>query len=581
VKIFQTYSFKHLLPLCLFSLLCSGFLFTHSAFSADIAGRIIMARGDVQAINDEGIIRQLKRRDLIYSHEVIKTGKKSKVQIRFIDNALLALKADSELNIKAYVYSITNEEDNQVLMELITGGFRTLTGKIGKGNKEAYKVHTPVASIGIRGTLYDVQISADKVLAGVWKGGISLVTVEGQFDLGLNSDFDFGELSAVGVFTGLLIPPQAFTPPILQTKESTSSEDDDNKDQTQEFSNNKGESVTTNETLPLELDLATNSNIPSPFEKDQKPDNHVKEDDHFNEDTANTDGTKTEPEPEPNTKTHPDSRLTDAEIDQLLSRNTLAFLISTNDEHLSIALNTNGTGETFFVAPGLSGGGEPKYDTIRRGDAPEADFSNQQPWSDQVIWGMWQGSSENPIERYNEFNNNQEFTRLEQDLFYMLAQPAKIEELNAGIVDGIMTFSTSAADLTGSGKTDFIANSSVGDVIGVKTQFDFSASAGNYLISNVVLDLDIEGGSSWNMFSTKGEINGAAISVDNLLGQLTNVSSGIVLASGTLSGFLLAPNVESTDINTFAGGFDLSTDNGTNDATGVIILQTGQGVELP
>jgi hypothetical protein len=584
MKKLQTYTLKRFLPLCLLSLLYSSFLFTNSVFAADIAGRIIMAHGNVQAINDDGVIRQLKRRDSIFNHEVIKTGKESKVQIRFTDNALLALKADSELNIKAYVYSATNEEDNQVLMELVAGGFRTLTGKIGKGNKEAYKIDTPVASIGIRGTLYDVQLSADKILAGVWNGGISLNTLQGQFNLGLNSNFDFGEISSTGIFTGLLVPPQAFTPPTPQTKKDTNPEDSSNKDQTQEFSDNKSKGVKKNETLPLELSLATNSSIPSPFEKDEQPNDSVKEDNKFTEDTTNADGTKketeAETEPEPNSNTGSDSRLTNAEMDQLLTGNTLAFLNGSNNKNLAIALNTDGTGETFFIAPGLSEDGKPKYDTIRRGNAPEANFSNQQPWSDQVSWGMWQGSSETPIERYTEFNNNKEFTPLEKDLFYMLAQPASLEELNAGIVDGIMTFSTSSTDLRGSGKTDFIANSSLGNVMGVNAQFDLSASAGNFLISNVYLDVNIEGGNNWNMFSEGGEINGAVISVDNLTGQLTNVSSESSLtASGTLNGLLLAPSAESTDINTFAGSFDLSSDDGVNDATGVIILQTGQDLE--
>ena len=214
-----TFSIKSLLQLCFLCLACTAIFLSQSVSAADVAGRIIMARGDVKAISGDGVIRQLKRRDSIYSHEMIKTGEKSKVQIRFIDNALLALKENSELNIKAYVYSEVNEKDNQVLMELVTGGFRTLTGKIGKGNKEAYKVDTPVASIGIRGTLYDVQISFDKILAGVWKGGISLNTPQGKFDLGMNANFDFGEITADGSFTGLLTPPESFAPPTPQQKQ--------------------------------------------------------------------------------------------------------------------------------------------------------------------------------------------------------------------------------------------------------------------------------------------------------------------------------------------------------------------------
>ena len=285
----QAYLFKHFSSLCVLGLMCSTLLFSYSATAADIAGRIIMARGDVKAVNSEGSIRQLKRRDSIYSHEIIKTGKASKVQIRFIDNALLALKAESELNIKAYVYSTENEEDNQVLMELVAGGFRTLTGKIGKGNKEAYKVETPVASIGIRGTLYDVQLAVDKIFAGVWKGGISLDTPQGQFNLGIGSDFDFGEISASGVFTGLLNPPAAFTPQTPasgsdsntkdETNDGSSTATDSFSDSNNGNSDNNSDGETNNS--PLIDSAAPNTSIPSPFEKDGLPDETIAENDSF------------------------------------------------------------------------------------------------------------------------------------------------------------------------------------------------------------------------------------------------------------------------------------------------------------
>jgi hypothetical protein len=588
----KTLSFKRFRSLGFISLIISAFMLSQTALAADIAGRIIMARGDVQAINSEGVIRQLKRRDSVFSHEIIKTGKASKVQIRFIDNALMALKAESELNIKAYVYSEANDSDNQVLMELVAGGFRTLTGKIGKGNKEAYKVDTPVASIGIRGTLYDVQISFDKILAGVWKGGISLDTAQGQFDLGMNSNFDFGEISAGGGFTGLLTPPEGFTPPTPRTKEN--SEAENKNDQAQEFSTNDNSNSSNNEASQVEPRPTTNDSIPSPFEKEERPnEDTVKNDESFTEDETtpndpNDPGT-TPTIPDPNDpgnqtpNTSPDLRLTNAEIDQLVSENNLAILLGSGNKNVAIALNTDGTGDTFFLAPNVAADGTQSYETIRRGNATEADFSNIQPWSNQVTWGIWQGSSENPIQRFTEFDNNQDFTPLEKDLFYMLAQPATIAELNSNIIDGTMTFSSSSANLTGLGQTDFIASSNVGSVIDVEARFDLTATSNNYSISNIVLNVDIDtdgqigAEQSWNLQSASGNMNGASITVDDLSGQLTNfMTEDSSPANGTLNGLLLAPTRGS--INTFAGGFDISTTDGSNNAGGVIILQTNQQI---
>src|SRR5690606_24291281 len=96
----------------------------------------------------------------------------SRVQIRFIDNALLALQENSRLNIREYHLAQEGAEQSKVLMELVEGGFRTLTGSIGKGNEQAYQVTTPVASIGIRGTLYSLLVQSNQLTAGVWQGGI-------------------------------------------------------------------------------------------------------------------------------------------------------------------------------------------------------------------------------------------------------------------------------------------------------------------------------------------------------------------------------------------------------------------------
>jgi hypothetical protein len=74
-----------------------------------------------------------------------------------------------------------------------------------------------------------------------------------------------------------------------------------------------------------------------------------------------------------------------------------------------------------------------------------------------------------------------------------------------------------------------------------------------------------------------GEINGSNITIDTLQGNLSTLQSGQQdQATGTLTGFLLSPKAGSTLIDTFAGGFELSTVNGIEHVGGVLILQTGQ-----
>lgn len=553
-------------------------LLSQGAIAADIAGRIIMARGDVQAISENGVMRKLKRRDSIFNHEVIKTGPASKVQIRFIDNALLALKENSELNIKAYVYNEVNQKDNQVLMELVAGGFRTLTGKIGKGNKEAYKVVTPVASIGIRGTHYDIQILMDKIYAGVWKGGIALKTEQGSFDLGMNANFDFAEISPAGDFTGLLTPPEALTP-ISEAAEKENSQE--NSDEPTNENQSTEEESTPTPSLPEE----NNNNAPSPFEAESAPDQQILQDSEIiTQESISEEQLVPDEIPLPVEGYTPDIRLTPAEFTQLANFPKIAFLIGSGTQGNSVSLNTDGTGDIFFLSPIVQADGTSGNETLRRGGANEKDMTNSQPWSDQVNWGVWEGTTATPIERYTRFNNDQYFEPLASDLFYMEFTPASTLEINNGLVDGNFTYSTSTMSLAGTGQTDFIASASNGgQVTNVAAKFDLNVNAQSYTLSNIYLDInvdlnnDMSADQVWNMLASTGKMDSSNITIDNLQGYLTtNSTSQQDQATGTLTGFLLTPKAGSTLIDTFAGGFELSTINGVEHVGGVLILQTGQ-----
>ncbi|MDX1444428.1 MAG: FecR domain-containing protein, partial [Gammaproteobacteria bacterium] len=89
----------------------------------------------------------------------------------------------------------TVEEDTggNAVFRLLKGGFRAITGLIGRDNKENFKVRTPVATIGIRGTNFEARLCAgdcfdidpmprDGLYAGVFEGGISLENSAGTFN---------------------------------------------------------------------------------------------------------------------------------------------------------------------------------------------------------------------------------------------------------------------------------------------------------------------------------------------------------------------------------------------------------------
>lgn len=87
--------------------------------------------------------------------DTITTGEKSNVQLRFSDGGFIALQANSKFSINGYVDAKDAEKD-QFLVELFGGGMRAITGLIGKRKPANYKVTTPTAVIGIRGSGFNI-----------------------------------------------------------------------------------------------------------------------------------------------------------------------------------------------------------------------------------------------------------------------------------------------------------------------------------------------------------------------------------------------------------------------------------------
>lgn len=94
----------------------------------------------------------------IYEKDTIKTGADGEVQIATQDGAFLALRPNSEFRIDAY--KAEGGSDDKSFLSLLVGGLRSITGWIGGTNHDAYRITTPTATIGVRGTDHEVTVVA-------------------------------------------------------------------------------------------------------------------------------------------------------------------------------------------------------------------------------------------------------------------------------------------------------------------------------------------------------------------------------------------------------------------------------------
>lgn len=162
-------------------LLAVGLLMS-SAQAAVSAGKVLMAVGDTSRLDSGGGRGALTVGDLVNSGDTLLTGAESRLQWRTNDGGLFALRPNSEFKVDDYQYDAGSKEGRS-FFNLAKGGFRTLSGAIGKHNHDSYKVTTPVVTLGIRGTQYAVLLclaggAVDAACSGV-APGLYLATIFG------------------------------------------------------------------------------------------------------------------------------------------------------------------------------------------------------------------------------------------------------------------------------------------------------------------------------------------------------------------------------------------------------------------
>lgn len=110
--------------------------------------------------------RDLHAGDRVHEDELIEVGGDSKGEVVLDDETMLALGPGSRLLLDKFIYN-GERSKGDIVLNLVKGTFRFITGA---ATKPSYKITTPVASITVRGTIFDLYIADN----GLW-----LLLIEG------------------------------------------------------------------------------------------------------------------------------------------------------------------------------------------------------------------------------------------------------------------------------------------------------------------------------------------------------------------------------------------------------------------
>lgn len=165
------------------------------ASAANKAGQIIFSRGVVSILDANDSRRGGRTGAEVFEGERIVTGRNGIVQLHLTDDTLIGLRGNSEYLIKRQRYGETaeaqaaEEEEEESLAdqagELFSGWMRMVTGAIGKSNPANVRQSTSVATIGIRGTVFQVIHVPEEGLPGFppTEPGTYLLLEEGEIEI--------------------------------------------------------------------------------------------------------------------------------------------------------------------------------------------------------------------------------------------------------------------------------------------------------------------------------------------------------------------------------------------------------------
>lgn len=146
------------------------------ASAAAEVGEITFVIGKVRIVDAAGMARTAEAGGRVAPGDHIETPAGGHVHLRFIDGGFVSVRPGSSFTLEAYD---TDKANTAIRFKLEQGVMRSISGAATQANKERFRLNTPLAAIGVRGTDFVVQSDASGVRAVVNQGAIVVAPFDG------------------------------------------------------------------------------------------------------------------------------------------------------------------------------------------------------------------------------------------------------------------------------------------------------------------------------------------------------------------------------------------------------------------
>jgi hypothetical protein len=128
-----------------------------ASWAAQVVGTIVNISGPLLVKKTDGTVKILSLKSEVEQGDTLISEKTTYARVKFVDNSEITLRPGTQLVIDNFSYDEAKPEKDSAFFNLVKGGLRSITGILGKRNREKVGINTPTATIGIRGTTFIVQ----------------------------------------------------------------------------------------------------------------------------------------------------------------------------------------------------------------------------------------------------------------------------------------------------------------------------------------------------------------------------------------------------------------------------------------
>jgi hypothetical protein len=161
--------------LYIFALCMAAALAADTAHAQTRVGEAAVVKNEVVRVMGSAS-SQINVGDGVLRDEIVRTGLDSATRLVMADSTNLSLGPGATIKLDRTVF---NDEHSyrDIAIRLTTGAFRFVTGH---SEKTAYKITTPLATIGVRGTILDILSQRGKTTVVLQEGASRVCATGGQ-----------------------------------------------------------------------------------------------------------------------------------------------------------------------------------------------------------------------------------------------------------------------------------------------------------------------------------------------------------------------------------------------------------------